>query len=248
METLTQTFVVEEWEDAGLTGFCPKPCSDAFNAGTYALGLAHDFIEHAGDFSVEGEIKAHAAMYWLRYEGGYLAPEQQNSLDMESFTNEWSNLYQGILTEGGLMSCPEQSEPLDDEVEEDLKEIISQGKRFLLREVEKEYIETDVYAMLSRHFADWFRLGYHEAERRYEAIGRLGALDAFIEVMGYFEKRCKHASLEEEQGQSVEISLNLETGCVTIEEQTECYDCGAMCNQDFDGHCEDCHEANEENC
>ena len=62
---LEQTFEVAEWEETGETGFKPVPSGDDWDPLAYAPGLAHDFMEHAGQFSLRGETKAHAVRNWL---------------------------------------------------------------------------------------------------------------------------------------------------------------------------------------
>ena len=233
----TQTFVAAEWEDMGEMGFRPEKCSEAFNPLNYPPALAHDFVEHAGDFTVEGEIKAHAAMYFVRYEGGWFpSVYTYYPLTPEIIGQEWINLYEGILKEGCLFSCEKQSK-LDDYIEKDLRTIISHGKRFLLSEIGGKYLDTDVYTQLSQNFADWFRKGYREAEQRYETIGRLGAINAYQSAMDFFENAFKHELLG---GERVTLSLDLETGEIDSVIETECYGCGTYCDLDSGGLCEDC--------
>ena len=230
---LEQVFVASEWEETGEMGFMPEPCSEAFNPLSYAPGLAHDFIEHAGDFSVEGEIKAHASMYFIRYEGGMA------DFSMQTFAYEWDGLYRGIAEEGCLVAC-EPQERLDEAVESDLAEIISKGKRLLLSEYEKEYICTDTYTQLSRYYADWFRKGYREAQERYKAIGRHGAWDAFQVTLELFQRALREELVGCER---ITVTLDLESGEVNSKHETECWTCGHYCEEE---KCQDCLDYDEE--
>lgn len=239
--TLTQTFVADLWEETGEMGYRPASCSSAFDPINYAPGLAHDFMEHAGNFTVEGEIMAHASMYLLRYEGGFLFDGQWNPLDLASIAAEWTNLYHGIQKEGCLDSCPAQPK-LDETNEEELAEIVSRGKRLLLEEIGKEYLDTDTYAQLSQHFADWFRKGYHEAEQRFAEIGTSLAQGALWEVERFFDQALKNELLG---GERVTVSLDLDSGQVTITQEAECFSCGHPCDAE-QSQCDDCIEYERE--
>ena len=241
---LEQTFEVAEWEEMGTIGFKPVPSGDDWDPLNYPLGLAHDFMEHAGQFSLRGEIKAHAAMYFLRYETGYVPQIQYGkNLTLESFSYEWTQLYCGIADHGAtLRECSPQ--PLLDETQEkELAQIISKGKRDILSNIEKDYLDTDAYAMLCKHFAGWFRKGYHEAAERYSRIGAHGALFAFEQVLQYFESVIGKGEEELISGNKVNISLDLETGKLTFQEIKQCWICGHDCE---DETCEDCQEYDKE--
>jgi hypothetical protein len=227
--TLTQTFVADEWDETGEMGFRPERCSDAFDPINNSAGLAHDFIEHAGNFTVEGEIMAHASLYHLRYEGGFMFNGESRPLDLEAIAYEWTQLYHGIDKEGCLESCPEQPK-LEEENEKELAEIVSRGKRLLLSEIGKEDLDTGIYAQMSQHFANWFRKGYREVCERYANVC---AQSALIEADRYFKEALQKDELH--GGERITISLDLDTGEMTFDEERECYECGQY-------NCEDCEE------
>jgi len=237
---LEQTFEVAEWEEIGEIGFKPIPSGEDWDPLTEPFGLAHDFMEHAGQFSLRGEIKAHAAMYFLRYETGHCPRGMYGRpLSVDSFSYEWAALYRGLESGATLKAC-EPQEKLDDWQEEELAQIVSKGKRMVLSEIEREYLDTDAYAMLCKHFAGWFRKGYHEAAERYSRIGAHGASFAFDQVQTYFEERFKDELFI---GNKVKISLDLETGELTFQEINQCWTCGNDCE---DETCEDCQEYDKE--
>jgi hypothetical protein len=237
---LEQTFEVAEWEETGETGFKPVPSGDDWDPLAYAPGLAHDFMEHAGQFSLRGETKAHAAMFFMRYETGYCPRlPYAKPLDLNSFSQEWVTLYRGMEQGATLSECKPQ-EKLDDMQEEELAEIVSKGKRAILAEIEREWLNVDAYAMLSKHYAEWFRKGYHEAAARYSRIGAHGAQFAFDQVLQYF---LGQLSGELQSGNKVNISLDLETGELTFQEINQCWTCGNDCE---DETCEDCQEYDKE--
>lgn len=240
---LEQTFEVAEWEEMGITGFKPIPSGDDWDPLNYPLGLAHDFMEHAGQFSLRGEIKAHAAMYFLRYETGYVPGIQYGrNLDIESFSREWTVLYRGIADHGATLQACKPQERLDKSQEDELAQIVSKGKREILSEIEREYLDTDAYAMLCKHFAEWFRKGYHEAAERYSRIGACGASFAFEQILQYFVSVIEQGE-ELISGNKVKITLDLETGELQFQEINQCWTCGNDCE---DETCEDCQEYDSE--
>ena len=243
--TLEQTFEIAEWEDVGEWGFKPSGSGDSWDPLTFAPGLAHDFMEHAGRFSMRGEVMAHAAMYFIRYETGYYPRVDRffRPIELDSFSTEWIQLYRGMVEHGATLGACKPQERLDDSQEMDLAEILSRGKRAILSEFEKEDLDTDAYAMLCKHYAEWFRRGYHEAAARYSVIGSHGAADAFDRVLNYFHVALK-GELEELAGNKVTISLDLDTGEVSFEEIGQCWSCAHECPAE-DRQCENCLDNDE---
>ena len=144
------------------------------------------------------------------------------------------------MEQGATLSECKPQEKLDDMQEEELAEIVSKGKRAILAEIEREWLNVDAYAMLSKHYAEWFRKGYHEAAARYSRIGAHGAQFAFDQVLQYF---LGQLSGELQSGNKVNISLDLETGELTFQEINQCWTCGNDCE---DETCEDCQEYDKE--
>ena len=231
---LEKEFVWAEWEDVGQMGWEPVGCGEVYNANSYPPGLAHDVLEHFELDTVEDEIEAHACMYWLRYEGGH-------RMTFDAFPDEWTNLYNGVMMEGGLHDAPTQ-EPLDEAVEEELAEIIIQGRQLLNSEHE-QYLERDIADRLAEVFADWFRSGYRKAEERYGKLGRGRIVCIFDEIQELFEQENRR---EKFGGERLLVSIDLESGNVDeFRVQLECHSCGAYAMVDHYA-CEDCQEAEEE--
>ena len=200
-------------------------------------------MEHAGQFSLRGEIKAHASMYLIRYETGYCPGLPYfRPIEVESFGMEWIALYRGLEAGATLSEC-EPQEKLEESVEIDLAVIVSKGKKAILAEIEKEYLDVDAYAMLCKYFAEWFRKGYHEAEERFSVIGAHVAADAYDQVLKYF---LRELSGELQEGNKVNISLDLETGELQFQAITQCWICGHDHEGETGETCEDCHEYDKE--
>lgn len=236
---LEQTFEVAEWEETGDLGFKPMPSGESWDPLAYAPGLAHDFMEHAGQFSLRGEIKAHASMYLIRYETGYCPRLPYfKPIEVESFGMEWIALYRGLEAGATLSEC-EPQEKLEESVEIDLAVIVSKGKKAILAEIEREYLDVDAYVMLCKHFAEWFRKGYHEAEERFSVIGVYCACDAFDQVLQYFLGQLSGDLIT---GSKVKISLDLETGELEFQETQECWTCGHNHDGEYGETCKTCYD------
>ncbi len=207
---LEKTFVWAEWEDTGEMGWEIEDCGEVYNANNYATGLAHDVLEHFELKTTEDEIEAHACMYWLRYEGGH-------RMTFDAFPEEWPNLYQGACQEGGLHDAPGIQEPLDEAVEDELAEIIIQGRQLLAREHE-EYLEHKIADRLVEVFAGWFRSGYRKAEKQYGKLGRGRVVCIFDDLKQLFEQENRE---EKYGGEVLTVTVDLETGDIGFERAEE---------------------------
>ena len=217
---LEKEFVWAEWEDVGEMGWEVVGCGEVYNSNTYALGLAHDVLEHFALDTTEDEIEAHACMYWLRYETGYsvATPYGYTTVTLDSFSSEWTGLYQAACTEGGLHDAPEQ-EPLENYLEEEIAEIITAGRR-LLRDEHEEYLEERIADRLAEVYTNWFRSGYRKAEERFAKLGTDNATLAFDDVRDGFVTQ---SHKEHYEGERLTVTVDLDTGAVrfTREEDWE---------------------------
>jgi len=185
------------WQDSRIRSHVYGPLSGS-------IGLAHDCLEHAAFDSVADEIEAHGAMYWIRYEGGY-------NIDMESFSNEWTSLVQG-LAEEPFFPTPPKTRPLEDSIEEDISTIIANGRALCLREFDEDYERADI-EKVANVFRAYFRRGYRKATRRYKGLAACKVAGLFSALVRAFE-----GQRIEYRGQEITVTVNLKTQRVTVEE------------------------------
>lgn len=198
------------WQDSRIRG------SDIFEPVTDPLTLAHDCIEHAAFGSVADEIEAHAAMYRIRYEGGWSA-RNGFTLSVQAFAEEWQNLLQGLMMEGYLPSAP-KTRPLDDSIEEDISAIIEQGKAYCIRNVIADDPDRDADSRrdlerLADVFRAFFRRGYRKAGQRFKGLPSHDIATLFDALQDAFARH-----RPEYEGQEIEVTVNLKTERVLIEE------------------------------
>ena len=218
-----------ENQDTGEIGLEPMDSSDSYEPISYPLGLAHDILEHLNGFeTVADEIIAHGAMYWLRYEGGYVPPtEYGRNITLQDIGSEWNNLFRAMETNGRLYVC-EPQKLLDEHIEAELAEIIEHGREAIRSDfADGDRIETHL-EMISERFADWFRKGYRLAEKRYGKAGRTATCGVFSEIIRYMENLFKHEELESAQASSDGIRVIVDTCKATVRFQRfgSCGSCG----------------------
>jgi hypothetical protein len=186
--------------------------SDAFEPLMGGLGLAHDCLEHTAFGSVADEIEAHGAMYRIRYEGGWSSQYGQ-TLDTNSFAQEWTNLYQGLQQEPYLPTPP-RTLALDEEIEEDISSIIRDGKNFVRGEFMHDGEDLEpALERIANVFRAYFRRGYRKAGQRFKGLASCEVAALFSSLESEFE----HYSPEYE-GQQLAVTVNLKTQRVSIEE------------------------------
>lgn len=136
---------------------------------SYNVGLAHDALEHFAFSSVADEIMAHGAIYWGRYWGGWQSPNGRGGLSLEDIGGEWVALYHALIS-GEYIDAPARTLRLDAAIEEDISEIIVQGRRQIREEVSytgNEFGWLPTADKIEKVFRGWFRLGYRKAEKVY---------------------------------------------------------------------------------
>ena len=215
-ETIERHLVWAEHEEHGEMGWELRGCGEVYGPFADAMGLAHDMLEHFELDTVEDEIEAHAAMYWIRFETGLPLPNGKN-LDLESFSNEWTSLYGAACGEGGVRSIDAQ-ERLDDDIEADLDVIVARGAEDVSDEHE-EWVEEEILSQLSANFRNWFRLGYRKTEERYSKIGQYAACYLFDEVTEGFKDLMRHREFYE--GDELLFTVDLEEGTFSLDIQEE---------------------------
>jgi hypothetical protein len=245
MALLTKEFRWTEWEATGEMGWELKGCGDAYDPSNYAPGLAHDVLEHFELGTVADEIEAIAVMYWLRYGTGYYPASEPygRPMTLDDIGSEFINHYRALET---VYACP-TPEPEIEEIEEDLAEIISAGRKALREEfstdIEEGFYEEEIAESILENYADWFRRGYRRGIEKYGKIGRNRLTGIFQDLTELFSSSIqKHEFFGEEE---LSVTLDLETGELTFSILKHCGECMAMVDVD-EWLCEDCTEANEE--
>jgi len=237
---MKKVFVAHEAEDWGYMGWMPQDAGEPFSPLSYPLGLAHDVFEHHAFNSVSDEIEAHAAMYWLRCEGGMCPRVEGRYLDpltIKAIAIEWPSLIRGLHESDWYLPACEPQEALGEEIEEDICEIIRLGTFYAIQEDEGE-----LAAYIALVFSDLFRKGYRWAQAEYGENSRDKVQTAFQDVIDWFENRNKQEIIE---GTEVSIKYNKDTGKLEIEEMEECWTCGHRFPVE-EVTCEDCTVADAE--
>lgn len=189
--------------------------------------LAHDTVEHWGDFSVEGEAKAHGAIYFGRFHTGYRAARDTRPPTIRDLAYDMDSLYYAVSAEG--MCSPGQVERIP-EIHEDISEIMAKG----LAMIRSNYDDSPSCDILRAHYAGWFRRGYLEAKARFGTPKAITG--AFINAEHTFSRITK---LDLQEGDRVEVQVNPTTQKVSYEVLRECGGCGRR--QDPDEVCENCY-------
>lgn len=181
-----------------------------FQPITYAYGLAHDILEHFAFDSLADEIMAHGAMYRIRYETGWTNKYGQ-SLSIANLAHAWAGLFQGVFSDG--LEMPSTARKLDDCIEKDIEQIIAQGTVIVLEENTGEHVGEDL-SMLRERFADWFRIGYRKASKRYRKhdVYQVGYM--FTQLANRLEKLTPDF-----EGQTVSVHVDISGGKIVISEK-----------------------------
>jgi len=203
------TLTAAENENTGELGWLDSRVghSSIFEPLEWAYGIAHDCLEHFAFRHVADEIEAHGAMYWVRYEGGWSAPKYGNTLSLHSFSHEWPNLYNGLVTDNSYMPTPPRTRALDSHIESDISEIIALGQQMIC------YADEDDIRQIAQAFRAFFRIGYRKAARRFKGHAACEVANIYNMLAQAIERQ----SLEYE-GQQIKVRVNLKTGRVSVEE------------------------------
>jgi hypothetical protein len=233
-------FIRREWEDTGEDGWALQGASEAYNP-TSGFGLSHDFFEHGLKLdTIQDEIMAHGAMYWLRWETGYV---YRNGADVkpERIGWEFENLLRGMY-DATLDPAP-KTQRLDDDTEELLTAIVAEGRKAAEGIADED--DADSIDQLVAHYAGWFRKGYRWARSYYKAGAERTVYDGFhalTEAVDELEKR------ELYHGDELHISFSPVSCKLTVRLVRQCGECfGGRVDVDSGEYlCEDCLEANAE--
>jgi hypothetical protein len=202
---LKRQFTVGEWEETGELGWELPNCGPAYNAVSDPLNLAHDVLEHFSLWDIEDEFEAIGAMYWGRYETGFVLPYSYRSLTLDDLGAEFVN-HLGALAYDDLNGSIPNGRKLEGRVEEDLHEITVLGHKAMLEDTYQQH--DDIDRILAAYPA-YFRRGYRKAQARYRHIGSGGFYRLFSEL---YEKFSSVQDVEEYQ--TLDLTIDLETGTI----------------------------------
>lgn len=170
-----------------------------FGPSSFPPGIAHDILEHNSFESVADEIEAHGAMYWVRFQSGYIS--------LDNIANEWISLVYGLSFEAFMPDVP-KTRPLDTTIESDIDAIMDLGIRHCKAEFkyeEKEDRYQDELEKIIAAFRSHFRIGYRRATRKYKGFSPLDVALTFDAIKDKFE----HFQPEFE-GQEILVNINLQ--------------------------------------
>lgn len=199
------------WQDSRIRG-------ELYGSSHYAIGLAHDLLEHESLETIEDEIMAHGAMYFIRYEGGWCNSFSGETLSMENFAREWITLFESAQREDYFPTIP-KTLPLDECIEEDISSIIMQGRVMIREEFShlfepgEDDNEENTLENLSAEFRSHFRQGYRNARRRYKGLRADQVCSMFYTLTDAFKRQRIDV-----EGQEIAVTVNLKTCRVSIDE------------------------------
>lgn len=174
---------------------------DIYEPLRYSVGLAHDCLEHFAFDNVEDEIQAHAAMFFIRYEGGYTNRFGQSIRGID-FTYEWENLARSLEVTGDSIKIP-RTKKLDDEMERTITSFIEGGKKILHHYTENKYIDE-----IANAYRAHFRIGYRKAIKRFKGWASHDIAYLFGRLVEVFEQLNK--SLDNED-RKLHINIDMKT-------------------------------------
>lgn len=231
-------FTRAPWEDVGEDGWLINGASEAYNPIT-GFGLCHDFFEHNCKLdTIQDEIMAHGAMYWLRWESGYA--HQNRAADPKEIGHEWENLLQG-MPDAYLAPCP-RTQRLDEDVEETLAAIIAEGLQVTTGDDGYTEWDKDDRQAIAQNYAGWFRKGYRWAANHYKCGRDRAVWDGFKAL----EKELEELERNElYHGDELHVSFSPTSAKLTVTLKRACGMCSAMIDTTEDYLCSACRDAEE---
>lgn len=245
-------FVCETHEDFGDLGLRPAWMANADPLG--GMAVAHDMLEHCvgDDGSVEAELMALGAIYWLRGESGWAASQiryTSHGFDAaDSLSSDFIDLYRHVAHEGFTLTDPGTVEPIEcEDTDEQLRRIAIKGmaatreeESYSMDEDDEEAEELSLWCCEQSidRAHNWLRKGYRNATERYDGVDAYSLAEC---VFSEIEKRVStwlQNSAEEGMYLEVEIdldaySVSLEAGYGALTEREECHECGG--SRELDG-------------
>jgi len=145
--------------DSGAQGWRLKALPDFDPVSGF--GLAHDVIEHFDQSgTIEEEGRAFGAILWGRHNGGWW---QDGFSHYPEFGYQTGNECGEFVARAGYVE-PVRVHRLDDEdTEAQIAEMVRRAQRWQ----GSNTVLTDAFVRDVRSFANWVRIGYRKAERRW---------------------------------------------------------------------------------
>jgi hypothetical protein len=193
-----------ENQDTGELGLLDSRITneDVYEPLTYFVGLAHDCLEHFAFDSVADEIEAHAAMYWIRYEGGW-TNRYGGMVTSTSFGEEWTSLCHGLLDDS-FIPKPPRTIKLDEDTERAISSFIEHGSK----EAKMDDHSDEVVNAIAEVYRAYFRRGYRKAIKRFKGHENYDIANLFSNLTDELEKIMKHVEVE---GQEFHVDVDMKT-------------------------------------
>lgn len=211
---LIRKFVSEIDDDYGSFGWRPK-WQPTFNA-LRGIAVAHDCLEHFpnDDASVEAELQALGASWFIRGETGYFFDYGWGDRDpVRNIAAEISQLVEETLNAGQLLPEPPSARPLDAGVERMLKRVAAAGIDDAQTEWRHRGTDEPFPADWNvRSVLGWLRLGYRKAKRRYRHISQYQVKEVFWQIEKGADRLLRE--VEGTEGLTMIVSVNLRRGTV----------------------------------
>ena len=198
------------WKDSRIARNSP------YGPLSYNYGIAHDVVEHFSLTTVSDEIMAHAAMYWIRYQSGYVNRYGYN-LKLEHIGEEWASLARA-MGEYHLEQAPRTCK-LDETTEEDISTIMETGRAAIRSEPGEDSSWQDMADEIEKVFRGWFRVGYRKAARKW---GRLNMSPGEVSMIYQKVADAFEKAKSQWEGQKIELSIS-KNGEIRLLEIEEAY-------------------------
>jgi hypothetical protein len=204
----TFKFVCEENENFGMNGWrqADKPHFDPL----MGLTVAHDILEHFpnGTESPADEFQALGAAYFIRGETGYMQRNGNINPPAKHIASDFPDIFQHIIHENMSLPYAPKTRKIDlDYVENFIAATLQEAEKLLKEEFGDwdDFIERAL-ELLPR-VADWIRIGYRRAARRYSRW-QDNAVEIFDQISEKADKALKRAEI----GDKLIVSFSLKMG------------------------------------
>lgn len=215
---ITRTFSRQASNEDGSTGWVMVGAPST-HVPVQGMGVAHDILEHHKNDkgTVEEELQALGAIYYIRGLGGYFGFKTDSFLSHE-ICNELGQKYEGVLD--GIRQTKKRN-PVNEEVERWIAgDVIKAREDFRLDFLEHNpEFEEQVEDYLAK-VPDWMRLGFSKAKARYSRLDSYTVSLLFRDVAEQVDKLGKEADeYEYDLNLRLKVQINIrrcEVKCSTF--------------------------------
>jgi len=210
MRHVTLQAIREEW--TGETGMIVKgtPRIQSSIISTEGVVIAHDLLEHCNGIksigSVDDELEALGACWFIRGQHGYLRPEAIND-PVDGLARDVAMLAD-YYVRGGVpfhSTVPNTRPCIADAY---LEDIVNEAEHFIYSELRHQVDHVGPYVDKVREFLDaslhYMRTGYRKAHKRFKGNGNL-AHSMFWDIARAVDPYAKHCEFE---GQEYRLSYD----------------------------------------